>query len=190
MPGLIELHTDHLEQHLTPRPKVKWPTLSALMSFDAQIAASGITTVYDCMRAGNDYDYTPDANELVKVAAAIVDAQRQGLLRAEHNLHVRCEIWLGRRHRGSYRRSRPGRRAAHVPDGSPPGARQFANLEAWRIYYGGRSGRSEAELDDLIQRKHDQFARNYERNRTTLVQIAHERGVVLASHDDAKPEHC
>ena len=26
IPGLVELHTDHLESHLRPRPKVNWPT--------------------------------------------------------------------------------------------------------------------------------------------------------------------
>ncbi|TNE93644.1 MAG: alpha-D-ribose 1-methylphosphonate 5-triphosphate diphosphatase, partial [Rhodobacteraceae bacterium] len=25
MPGLIELHTDNLERHIEPRPKVNWP---------------------------------------------------------------------------------------------------------------------------------------------------------------------
>ena len=52
IPGLVELHTDHLEQHYHPRPGVTWPAISAVMAHDAQIAASGITTVYDALRAG------------------------------------------------------------------------------------------------------------------------------------------
>ena len=29
IPGLIELHTDNIERHLTPRPKVEWPIINA-----------------------------------------------------------------------------------------------------------------------------------------------------------------
>ena len=29
MPGFVELHTDNLEKHMTPRPKAEWPPVSA-----------------------------------------------------------------------------------------------------------------------------------------------------------------
>src|SRR5260370_36458563 len=44
IPGLVELHTDHLEAHLLPRPKVRWDMTSAILAYDAQMAASGVTT--------------------------------------------------------------------------------------------------------------------------------------------------
>ena len=75
VPGLVELHTDHLESHLKPRPKVDWPVMSALLAFDAQVAAAGITTVFDCMRAGHDIDYSPHDNEITDVVAAIAKAK-------------------------------------------------------------------------------------------------------------------
>src|SRR5262245_15254935 len=54
IPGLVELHTDHLEPHFTPRPAVEWHPLSAVLAYDAQIAAAGITTVFDSLRLGSD----------------------------------------------------------------------------------------------------------------------------------------
>ena len=51
IPGLVELHTDHLESHFHPRPGVEWPAASAVISHDAQIAAAGITTVFDALSA-------------------------------------------------------------------------------------------------------------------------------------------
>src|SRR5258708_16223465 len=45
MPGLIELHTDHLEAHYVPRPKVFWDPVAAVVSYDGQPPTSGITTV-------------------------------------------------------------------------------------------------------------------------------------------------
>jgi lysozyme len=35
MPGLVEIHTDNLERHLMPRPKVYWEELPALLAHDA-----------------------------------------------------------------------------------------------------------------------------------------------------------
>jgi alpha-D-ribose 1-methylphosphonate 5-triphosphate diphosphatase len=70
-----------------------------------------------------------------------------------------------------------------------PGARQFTNLEAWRVYYGGKSGRTQADLDKLIDIKLASHARNYDRHRRTLVSLARERRIVLASHDDATRAH-
>src|SRR6266852_1228678 len=50
IPGLIELHTDHLEAHYLPRPKVFWDPIAAVVSYDGQLATSGITTVLDSLR--------------------------------------------------------------------------------------------------------------------------------------------
>src|SRR5467141_983340 len=50
VPGLIELHTDHLEAHYVPRPKVFWDPIAAVVSYDGQLATSGITTVLDSLR--------------------------------------------------------------------------------------------------------------------------------------------
>ena len=32
IPGLVELHTDHLEGHYMPRPKVRWNPLAAVLA--------------------------------------------------------------------------------------------------------------------------------------------------------------
>src|SRR5215467_9494292 len=80
-PGLIELHTDHLENHLHPRPKVRWPTLAAVVAYDAQIAASGITTVFDSLRVGDDGDVGSREAALTDIIGAIEVAKAQELLR-------------------------------------------------------------------------------------------------------------
>ena len=53
MPGLIELHTDNLERHIEPRPKVHWPHAAAIIAHDGELAATGITTVFDALRVGS-----------------------------------------------------------------------------------------------------------------------------------------
>ena len=53
LPGLVELHTDNLERHLQPRPKVEWPHKAAIVAHDAELASTGITTVFDALRVGS-----------------------------------------------------------------------------------------------------------------------------------------
>ena len=56
IPGLVELHTDHLESHYRPRPGVFWDAMASLHAHDVQIIGSGITTVFDAVRIGSDPD--------------------------------------------------------------------------------------------------------------------------------------
>jgi hypothetical protein len=53
IPGLVDIHTDNLERHLEPRPGVAWPSFAALVSHDRQIAAAGVTTVFDSLCVGD-----------------------------------------------------------------------------------------------------------------------------------------
>ena len=44
-PGLIELHTDNLERHIQPRPKVDWPHAAAIIAHDAELFDDGMRGV-------------------------------------------------------------------------------------------------------------------------------------------------
>src|SRR5580698_8460859 len=93
LPGLVELHTDHLERHFTPRPGVQWDPLPAALASDAQLAAAGVTTVLDAVRIGSALNQNDAAAEAARVLAdSIEQAAAAGLLRADHAIHVRCEV--------------------------------------------------------------------------------------------------
>ncbi|MEL6227150.1 MAG: alpha-D-ribose 1-methylphosphonate 5-triphosphate diphosphatase [Pseudomonadota bacterium] len=189
IPGLVELHTDHMEQHLQPRPRVHWPERSAIMAFDAQVAASGITTVFDCVRAGNDADYAKQKGEITSVVHAVSEAMDAGLLRADHRIHLRCEVCAD----DVLSETKAVIENPHVGLISlmdhTPGARQFIDIEQWRTYYGGKSGLSNDQLDRLIKDKRAQFDRNYLQNRSAIVRLARQMNVKVASHDDATEAH-
>ena len=57
IPGLIELHTDNMERHIMPRPSTYWPIDAAVLNHDREIAAAGITTVFDALSLGYMQDY-------------------------------------------------------------------------------------------------------------------------------------
>ena len=73
LPGLVELHTDNLERHMTPRPGVDWPSVPAVLSHDAQIIAAGITTVFDAVSIG---DVNPKGNRMQKLPAPTASPRR------------------------------------------------------------------------------------------------------------------
>ncbi len=190
IPGLVELHTDHLESHFKPRPGVTWPASAAVVAHDAQIAASGITTVFDALRAGSErQDETSLSRNVTRLAAAIGEVQDRGLLRAEHLLHLRCELACEDTIETTERLLEDPRvRLVSLMDHTP-GQRQFTRMEQFRFYYLGKTGMSEEELDRFIERRLEAHHRLAGPNRRHIVGLAKARGIPLASHDDATPAH-
>ncbi len=189
IPGLVELHTDHLEGHYAPRPKVRWNPIAAVQAHDAQIATSGITTVFDALRVGMDEDTKLEAGDMQTLAGAIEESQRHGRLRAEHFIHLRCEVSAPDVLEGFAAFENDTRvRIASLMDHTP-GQRQFTSLDAFRTYYMGKSGMSEAELQAFIQRRQAQAEKSSAIHRQAISEMARQRGIVLASHDDATEDH-
>ena len=188
-PGLIELHTDHLEAHLKPRPKVQWPEVSAVVAYDAQIAASGITTVFDSLRVGSDDEYAAFGGDLWPLINAVEAADKAGILRVNHKVHLRCEICADDVLEQTLRV------VGHYPVqlislmDHTPGTRQFRNVATWKQYYSGKHGFSEDKLARFMSEKEALFACNYDRHRRALVDLARTHGVVTASHDDTTEAH-
>ncbi len=190
IPGLIELHTDHLESHFKPRPTVVWPVEAAVMAHDAQIAASGITTVFDALRVGSSGDDAGSIGKNVRSLAGAIDAaQAAGALRAEHHLHLRCELACDDTvSEAESFLDDPNLRLISVMDHTP-GQRQFVRMKAFRDYYSGKTGMTKAELDAYIDRRISAHQRLAAPNRRQIVTLAQARGIPLASHDDATSAH-
>lgn len=189
LPGLIELHTDNLEKHMTPRPGTDWPSTSAVLSHDAQIVAAGITTVFDALSIG---DVNPKGNRMQKLPAmleAIASANAAGLTRAEHRLHLRCELC----HPDTLSVFRdlvehPLVQLVSVMDHSP-GQRQFALESKYREYYMGKYHLTTDQMDEFIVLQVANSKQYSDRYRRAIAQDCLARGLSIASHDDATLAH-
>ena len=189
IPGLVELHTDHLEGHYAPRPKVRWNPIAAVLAHDAQVATAGITTVFDALRVGNYEDADMTVDDMRALADAIEDSVREDRLRADHFLHLRCEV------------SAPDCRAAFehfVGDervglaslmDHAPGQRQFARIEAYAMYYMGKLKMSEEAFRAYCEKRIGESLEFSAANRALIADGCRGRGIVLASHDDATVTH-
>ena len=187
LPGLVELHTDNLERQFTPRPGVEWPAEAAVLAHDSQLAAAGITTALDTVRIGGGDKARPQ--HLSGMADAVKAAMRWGVLRAEHFLHLRCEVSSP----GLMERFRPFMddpmvRLVSLMDHTP-GQRQFVDLAKHREYYQGRYGLSDDEMDDYVEDKQQAQQQFSARHRSMVVEALEGRNIALASHDDATVEH-
>lgn len=189
LPGLVELHTDQLEGHYSPRPKVRWHPAAAVQAHDAQIASSGITTVFDAIRVGVDGDTKLTAGDMRAMGAAIVESQTADRLRAEHFIHLRCEVSsVDAVDSFLHFVDDPHVRLASLMDHTP-GQRQFTSLDAFKTYYGGKAGMSERELEAFIVQRTAQAEKYSAKQRRAIADLCLGRGIVLASHDDATCDH-
>jgi len=190
LPGLVELHTDHLEAHYVPRPAVIWHAGGAVLAYDAQIATAGITTVFDSFRVGMDEfeSRTGLGEKMVPLADAVRSAAAAGLLRAQHLTHLRCEVPAPNvvEFLGEFLASHPAALISLMDH--TPGQRQFRDLEKYFIYYAGKSGRSSADLAEVAKERQRVGFQRSALNRPRIVEIARAHGVTMASHDDTTPE--
>lgn len=189
LPGFVELHTDHVEGHLYPRPHVVWNAFAAVTAYDAQIAASGITTVFDSLRVWPDKRAVGMDGDAPLLAAALREAAAAGVLRAEHHIHLRCEVAAdGVAEEAAALMESGDVRLISLMDHTP-GQRQFLTVEQFRSYYKKKSGLSDTELDIVVADRLNAHALHARANRARLVELARARAIVLASHDDATDAH-
>ena len=189
IPGLVELHTDNLERHFMPRPGVVWPArTAAAMAHDAQIIGAGITTVFDALCVG-DYHAGGLRREIFDGAVhAVCEGADARLFRAEHLLHMRCEVsdptmldmlepWIGH----------PRVRFVSVMDHTP-GQRQWTRIEKFREYNTER-GWSDAEVATVIAERKQIQEQWSGPNRASVIELVRPHGLPIASHDDTTVQH-
>jgi alpha-D-ribose 1-methylphosphonate 5-triphosphate diphosphatase len=191
MPGLVELHTDNLERHIEPRPKVNWPHASAIIAHDAELASVGITTVFDALRVGSVVSKAKgNYGEYARALAdEILDLRAQGALRITHLLHLRAEMCS---------ETLIDELAKFGPDDSigivslmdhTPGQRQFRDVTKLKDYVMGKHGYSADDFVRHIAAQQELGERMGPSHERAAVAAASRYGAVLASHDDTSADH-
>lgn len=190
IPGLVELHTDNLERHIEPRPEVDWPHLPALLAHDAELASTGITTVFDAMRVGSIHSgkgrYIDYAR---KLADELLAARAAGFFKISHFLHLRAEICS---------ETLLEELAAFGPEDRvgivslmdhTPGQRQFRDLTSLKTYVAKKRGMNDAEFAEHVESLLGLQERFGAKHEAGAVIEATRLGAVLASHDDTTTLH-
>lgn len=189
VPGLVDLHTDNLEKHIQPRSGVHWDPVAAALSHDLQVAGSGITTVFDSLTVGAAEVWDSRDELLAPMIDGLLRTTHHTMLRAEHFVHLRCEI------------THPdiARLVEGFIDGElvrflsmmdhAPGDRQIPDVDVYRRLIAPR-----LRNDDRAMSVHiDEIIRASQtigpENRRAIAALARDHGLPLASHDDASAVH-
>lgn len=184
MPGIIDLHTDNLERQVLPRPGARWPSRSAFLAHDAQCAVAGVTTVFDALCVGNlNFDNEDRIRTFQDGVADLTVLAGTGLFKADHLLHLRCELPAPDMLRlVTPVLDHPLTRMVSLMDHTP-GVGQYADLERFRKRR-GTDGTVVAQIDAEIAELQAQRVRLRAPNRQALLDLVRGRAVVIASHDD------
>jgi alpha-D-ribose 1-methylphosphonate 5-triphosphate diphosphatase len=190
-PGLVEIHTDNAEKHFVPRPKVYWPNaLAAILAHDAQMAAAGVTTVYDAICFG----YSDGAKDYRRqISAQVLQAVAKGVasdtFRIDHKIHLRAEL------SGSFLmedvapyQDEPLIQLVSLMDHTP-GQRQWRDLEQFKTYTVGSGTTSYDDFDRAVADRMSEGPKHVPQNWHAIVQMFSRRGVPIATHDDTTVEH-
>ncbi len=182
LPGLVDVHTDHLEKQALPRAGMFWNALNAAATHDVIVCAAGITTVFDSLVVGAVGN--PERRALLShMVQGLDEARGLGLMRVDHLLHLRCDA----REEGLFdlmapHLDHPQLRFVTVMDDSP--ARDMDRY--WRLE------RHRKISDEEIERRVVAAAEAPDHatvNRRRLVDVCRERALPLASHDDTQAAH-
>lgn len=189
LPGLVDCHTDHLEKHVFPRAHVRWDMLRAVMSHDAQIIGGGVTTVFDSLCVGAT-EKNPERREiLAPMLNALEFAGANGMLRAEHLVHLRCEITDNQT--PELTAANIGRDVVRVISVMEhvPGKRQSRDVTRYVERRMVESGKSR----DVVERETRDLLESLEANsievRAEVIALAKARSLPMFSHDDVTLEH-
>ncbi len=188
-PGLIELHTDNLERHIQPRPRVDWPHMAAILAHDAELAGTGITTVFDAMRVGSiPSGYGRYLAYARGLASELWSLREADALKISHFLHLRAEV-CSETLIAEMAEFGPEDRVGMVSlMDHTPGQRQFRDMSKLETYIKGKLGLSDEQFADHVERLRSLQEQNGAVHERKAVAEARRYGAVLASHDDTTAE--
>ncbi len=189
LPGVVDVHTDHLEKHVFPRARVQWDFANAVMAHDAQMIGGGTTTVFDAICVGASLKRPERREILAPCLDALEMLAAADMLRADHKVHLRCEV------------SDPDTPAlvadnidralvalASVMDHAP-GDRQSPDVERYVRYMASELAIDLAEARGKTAELQARSARIANAVRAEVAALVHARGLRLMSHDDASEAH-
>jgi len=184
-PGLVELHTDNLERHIQPRPKVDWPHAAAILAHDAELASTGITTVFDAMRVGSIPSGAARYRQYARgLSRELWQLREQDALKISHFLHLRAEVCSETlvEELGEFGpEDRVG--IVSIMDHTP-GQRQFRDMAKLEAYLKGKHAMDDDTFMQHVAQLKGLRDRNGDRHEIETVKAARRFGAVLASHDD------
>lgn len=185
-PGLIDIHSDHIERMTAPRPSSIMDFTVALHETERELMIHGITTMYHSLSFNDAGAFRPShirsPQYTRRFLELISDFRRDGHL-IHHRFHARFEI--SSIHRLAELTQYIERGLVHLLSltDHTPGQGQYHDVEMYRKTMKGYRDLSDDELDRIVADRQAQERLDRDALRA-LVDTAHKHEVSVASHDD------
>ena len=192
MPGIIDIHSDRLEQFIQPRPTSQMDFEFALKAYERDLLNAGITTIYHSIALVQDeliWTASVRSKENVqKIADLIANFHLRNHL-IHHRFHLRIEI----DYLAAFDIARDMLNQGKVHQMSfmdhTPGQGQYSD---YKVYHETVSKHRGKELDRLgfegvLEHHKNKPVLSFDKLKE-LAEIAHAKGVAVASHDDDTEE--
>ncbi len=191
-PGFIDVHSDKIEQFIYPRPTARFPFELALKECEKELLQLGITTIYHSFSLYKDelLGKSPlrTKESVLKMAELIDDIHKRCHL-IHHRFHLRIEI----DNTEAFAIAKEMMEQGLVQEISfmdhTPGQGQYRDLEVYRDTVNKCHGMDNENktFEEIIEYHKHKETLTFEQLHK-LADMAHERHITVASHDDDSVE--
>ncbi len=189
VPGLIDIHSDYVENVASPRPSVVMDLSTSLYKADRELVSHGVTTIFHSLSVygAHVFDHKPirdfgNVSALIdRVAALRAGEERDHLIR--HRLHMRVELDSVDLYDDIESFLRSGKVDLVSFMDHTPGQGQYRDLLVFGDTLNGYRDVSDEDVRDIVRQQQESQKLTYAQI-TALASVARERGVSIASHDD------
>ena len=190
VPGLIDIHSDYVENVASPRPSVVMDLSTSLYKADRELVSHGVTTIFHSLSVygAHVFDHKPirdfgNVSALIdRVAALRAGEERDHLIR--HRLHMRVELDSVDLYDDIESFLRSGKVDLVSFMDHTPGQGQYRDLLVFGDTLKGYRDVSDEDVRDIVRQQQESQKLTYAQI-TALASVARERGVSIASHADA-----
>lgn len=189
-PGMVDIHSDYIESVASPRPSVVMSLPTSLYKVDRELVAHGVTTIYHSLSVfgGDEFGHKTirsfeNVSRLVDVVASMREGEEHDHL-IRHRLHLRVELDAVERFDEIRSYIESGKVDLMSFMDHTPGQGQYRDLAIYNdTLKGYREGMTDEEVAEVVAQRQNARKLGYDQLKT-LSDIAHDKGISIASHDD------
>lgn len=185
LPGFVDMHGDMIEKEIEPRANVRMPIELGIYELDKKLATSGITTAYAALSfTPATYGHMRSVDHTTTMIKALASMRDELLV--DHRVHGRFEVTFLPALATADELSKAGALDLISLMDHTPGQGQYRNIETHIANMAKTKKISETEAAELVRQR---IANRVEHGDASdvvhaLANLARERGLTLASHDD------
>lgn len=186
LPGFIDIHSDNIETVIQPRPQSMIDFELAMREQEKQLASQGITTMYHSLSIVDAATRKLRTPENLKKLAELIRQFHEGDHLIRHRFHCRYDITNVQCYPLLLEFIRQEKMQLLSFMDHTPGQGQYRDLEFFKNQVMGGS-ESDEEKDRILKQRMER-AKVTEEQLKQAADLAWEKGIPIASHDDDSVE--